>query len=146
MVLPALDNSAKDNDNDDASSNALGLMADESNAAVLTTVGHLADVINAPPASAATLGSLADQSDLSEDADAMGPDPSSINEHPVGSGATGNDGALGLLANGSTAPLALVTGLTIFLGSNDAMDEGAGGDAGTSVDDGATWPNGHKGG
>ncbi len=137
-ALPALNDSAKDNDNDDASSNALGLLADGSNVAALTTVGHLADVINAPLALAATLGSPADRSNLLEDADATGAGLGSVNGNPVGDGATGDNGALSLPANGSLAPPALVTAPAIFLGSNDAMEEGSGGNVGTPIDDSAT--------
>jgi hypothetical protein len=94
--------------------------------AALTTVGLLADVINAPLALAATLGSPADWSDLLEDADATCADPGGVDGNPVGDSATGNYCALGLLANGSAAPPALVTAPAIFLGlgSNNAMDKG----------------------
>jgi hypothetical protein len=57
-ALPALEDSFKDNDDDDTLSTALGLLANGSNVAALTTVGLLADRINAPLA-------------LAEDADAM---------------------------------------------------------------------------
>jgi hypothetical protein len=95
-------------------------------------------VINAPPTSAATLGSPADQSNSLEDADATCAGPSSVDGNPVGDGATGNDGTLGLPANGSAAPLALITAPAICLGSNNAMDKGTGGNVGTPIDDGAT--------
>ncbi len=147
MALPALSNSFEDNDNDDASSTALGLLANGSDAAASTTVGLLADGIDAPPASA-------------EDADAKGAGLSNVDGNPVGSSATGNNGALGPPANGSAAPPALAaapatsTGSAAplasttalgslanangLLGGHNAMDEGAGGNVGINVDDGAT--------
>jgi hypothetical protein len=50
MVLQALDDFSQDNNNNDTSTTALGLLADGSNAVALTPVGHLVDGIDAPPA------------------------------------------------------------------------------------------------
>ncbi len=94
-ALPALNKPLKDDDDDDTSPTALGLLANGCNAVASTTVSLAADRINAPPA-------------LAEDDDASGAGPGGVNGIPVGDGATGNDGALGPLANGSAVSPALV--------------------------------------
>jgi hypothetical protein len=158
MVLPDLDNFIEDDNNDDALSPAPGFSADGNNAVALTTVSHLADGVKAPPALAAPLGPPANLSNLSGDNNASGAGPSSVNGAPFGNGATGNNGALGSLANGSTAPPALTTAPTTFLGSDappalttalgpladanglseghDAMDEGVGSNVDAPINDG----------
>ncbi len=125
----------------------------------LTTVGHSANGVEAPPALAAPLGPPANLSNSSGENDASGAGPSGVDGTPVDDGATGDNGALGSLANGSAAPPALNTALTTFLGSNappalttalgppadanglseghDAMDEGIGGNVDAPVEDGA---------
>jgi hypothetical protein len=117
MALPDLDNFVEDNDNDDALSPALGHLADGSNVEALTTVGHLANGVEAPPALAAPLGPLANQSNSSGDNDALSAGPGGIDGILVGNSTTGDDGALGSPANGSVAPPALATAPTTFLGS-----------------------------
>jgi hypothetical protein len=117
-VLPDLKNFVEDDDNDDALSPALGLLADGSNAVVLTTVGCSANGVEAPPALAAPLGPPANLSDSLGDNDALGTGPGVVNGTPVGDGATGVNGALGSLANGSAAPLALAPAPFTLLGSN----------------------------
>ena len=71
MLLPLVETD-KDDDNDDASSTALSLAADGSNAppASTTALDHPVDGSNAPLASTTALGLLADGSDLSEEGDA----------------------------------------------------------------------------
>jgi hypothetical protein len=93
-ALPALDEPLEDDDNDDALPTALGLLANGSNAVVTTTVSLAANRINAPPA-------------LGEDDNAAGAGPGGVDGIPVGNGTTGNYGALGPPANGSTVPPAL---------------------------------------
>jgi hypothetical protein len=114
LALPSLNDFAKGDDSDSHHPKLLASWLMGEMQQNLTTNGHSADVINAPPALAATLGSPADQSNLLEDADAMGTGPSSINGNPVGNGTTGDNGTLGLPANGSVAPPALVTTPAIF--------------------------------
>ncbi len=55
-ALPDLDNFVEDDNNDDALSPALGLLANGSNAVALITVGRSANEVKAPPALAAPLG------------------------------------------------------------------------------------------
>ncbi len=83
----------------------------------LTTVGRLANGVEAPPALAAPLGPLADLSDLLGDNNALGADPGIVNGTPVGNGTTGVNGTLCSLANGSAAPLALAPAPLLFLGA-----------------------------
>jgi hypothetical protein len=159
-ALPDLDNFVEDNNNDDALSPALGLSANGNDAVALTIVGYLADGVEAPPTLAAPLGPPADLSDSSGDNNASGAGPSGVNGTPVGNGATGKNGVLGSLANGSAAPPALTTAPTTFLGSDsppalttalgplddakslseghNAMDEGIGGNIDAPIDNGAT--------
>jgi hypothetical protein len=117
-ALPDLDNFVEDDNDDDASSPALGLLANGSNAVALTTVGHSADGVEAPPALAAPLSPPANWSNLLGDNDASGAGRGGVNGIPVSKGATGDHGALGSPANGSAAPPALATVPTTFLGSD----------------------------
>jgi hypothetical protein len=99
-ALPALDEPLKDDNDNDASPTALGLLANGSNAVALTTVSLADDRIDTPPA-------------LAEDDDAAGTGPGGIDRIHVGDGTTGNDGALGPPANGSMVPPALAVAPTI---------------------------------
>jgi hypothetical protein len=159
MALPDLDNFVEDDNNDDTLSPAPGLLVDGNDAVALTTVGHLANRVKAPLALAAPLGTPANLSNSSGDKDVSGTGPGGINGTPVGNGATGDNGALGSLANGSAAPPALITAPTTFLGSNappalttalgpladanslleghNAMDAGVGGNVDAPINDGA---------
>ncbi len=159
-VLPDLNNFIEDDNNDDALSPALGLLANGSNLVVLTTVGRLANGVVDSPALAAPLGPPDNLSNSSRDNDALGAGPGIVNGTPVGDGATGVNGALGSPANGSAAPLAPAPTPFTLLGSNappalttalgpladanglleghNAMDEGVGGNVDAPVDNGAT--------
>ncbi len=160
MALPDLDNFVEDDDNDDALSPALGLLADGSNVVALTTVGRSANGVEAPPALATPLGPPADLSDSSGDNDALGAGLGIVDGTPVGNGTTGINGALGSPSNGSVAPLALAPAPFTLLGSkappalttaldpladanglsegHNAMDEGVGSNVNAPIDDDAT--------
>ncbi len=159
-ALLDLNDFVEDDDNDEALSPALGLLADGSNAVALTTVGRSANGVEAPPALAAPLGPPANLSNSSGDNDALGAGPGMVDGTPVGKGPTGINGALGSPANrraaplelapapftllGSDAPPALTTALgpladaNSLLEGHNAMDEGIGGNIDAPVDDGAT--------
>jgi hypothetical protein len=160
MALPDLDGFVEDDNHDDALSPAPGLLVDGNNVVALTTVGCLADGVEASPALAALIGPPADLSDSSGDDDASGTGTGGVDGTPDGNGTTGNNGALGSPANESAAPLALTTAPTTFLGSNappaltpalspladanglseghNAMDEGVSGNIDAPINDGAT--------
>ncbi len=117
-ALPDLDDFIEGDYDDDALFPASGLLANGNDAVALTTVGHLADGVKAPPALADPLGPPANLSNSSGNNNALGAGPGSINRTPVGNGATGNNGALGSPANKSAAKPALTTAPTNFLGSD----------------------------
>jgi hypothetical protein len=102
-VLPDLNDFVEDNNNDEALSPALGLLANGSNAVGLTTGGRSTNGVEAPPALAAPLAPPADLSNSLGDNNALGAGPSIINGTPVGNNATGVNGALGSPVNGSAA-------------------------------------------
>ncbi len=159
-ALLDLNDFVEDNNNDDTLFPALGLLADRSNAVALTTVGRLANGVEAPLALAAPLGPPADLSNSSGDNDALGTSPGVVDGTPVGNGATSINGALGSPANWSVAPLALALAPFTLLGSDaplalttalgpladtnslleghNAMDEGIGGNIDAPIDNGAT--------
>ena len=89
-VLSPLVETDEDNDNDDASSTALGLAADGSDAttASTTALDHLVDGSDAPPASTTALGLPANESDLSEEGDVTDAGSDGNEVGPAGDGAT----------------------------------------------------------
>ena len=89
MLLPLVETD-KDDDDNDASSTALGLAADGSNAttASTTALNHLVNGSDAPPASTTALGLPADGSDLSEEGDFTDAGSNGNNVGPTGGGTT----------------------------------------------------------
>jgi len=89
MFLPLVKTDEDDFD-DDASSTALGLTADESDAttASATALDHLVDGSNAPPASTTALGLPADGSNLPEEGDVMDAGSDGNEVGPAGNGTT----------------------------------------------------------
>ena len=89
MLLPLVESDKDDND-DDASSTALGLTADGSDATTAspTALDHSVDGSDAPPASTTALGLPANGSNLLEEGDVTdaGSDGSEVG--PAGDGAT----------------------------------------------------------
>ena len=103
-MLSPLAKTDEDDDNNDASSTALGLAANGSNATMAspTALDHLVDGSNAPPALTTALSLPADESDFSEEGDV------------TDAGSNGND--VGLTGGGATdAPsIPLVQQSTFF--------------------------------
>ena len=89
-MLSPLAKTDKDNKNYDASSTALGLAADGSDATMAspTTLDHSVDGSDAPPASTTALDLPADGRDLSEEGDVTDAGSNGNNVGPPGSGAT----------------------------------------------------------
>ena len=89
-MLSPLVETDKDDDNNDASSNALGLVADGSNTttASTTALNHLVNGSDAPPASTTALGLPADGSDLSEEGNFTDAGSDGNNVGPTGGGTT----------------------------------------------------------
>jgi hypothetical protein len=89
MLLPLVETDKDDND-DDASSTALGLAADGSDAttASTTALDHSVDGSDAPPASMAALDLPANGSDLLEEGDATDAGSDGNDVGPAGGGAT----------------------------------------------------------
>jgi hypothetical protein len=88
MLLPLVKTEEDDND-DDTSSTALGLAADESDAttASATALDHLVDGSDAPPASTTALGLPADGSNLPEEGDVTDAGSDGNEVGPAGDGA-----------------------------------------------------------
>ena len=108
MMLSPLVESDEDEDGDDASSTALGLTADGSNATSVptTALDPSVDGSDAPPASTTALGSPTDGSNFSEGGDA------------TDAGSVGNEGAPagnGAMAAPSIPPVQQSTLFQIFL-------------------------------
>jgi len=89
-MLSPLVGTDEDDDKEDASSTALGLTADGSNAplASTTALDHPVDGSDAPPASTTALGLPADGSNLSEEGDATDAGSDGNGVGPAGVGAT----------------------------------------------------------
>jgi hypothetical protein len=89
-MLSPLVETDKDDDDDDALSTALGLVADGSDATPVSTTAldHPVDGSDAPPASTTALGLPADGSDLLEEGDVTDAGSDGNDVGPTGGGAT----------------------------------------------------------